>query len=230
MKRSALIIFLTIACLNSLAQSTTNQKDGELFNHYIGAQIGQLIMHLFNSNVNSIGNGNPYLFTYSMNNKKTGWGFRAGIGCNFVDNSTANTNGTVVTNNNDAQLRAGVEKTFKLSNKWEAGTGFDLILNYNNDYTSNSYQNYYDTGTTTTKTLTTTYGGGVFGKVNYHLSNKILLGTEGSFYYVTGTSNQTVDNFSSNNGTPLTSETKSKPGFSKGNISLPIVIYLLLKF
>jgi len=229
MKKTTLVFLLVIAVQNCFAQSTTEQKNDKLFDHYVGAQINPLIMHLINSNANSIGTGNPYLFTYSMNNKKTGWGIRAGAGCNFLSNSTATANSTTVNNNNDLQLRVGVEKIFDITDKWNAGTGFDIIYNYSDDNATLNTVYSYDSTINTTKTKLSTYGGGVFGKVNYHLSHKILIGTECSLYYVTGTSNQTVDYVAMGNN-PSTKETKSKPAFSRGYMNLPIVLYLLLKF
>ena len=232
MKKTAVIFLLMVSVQNCMAQANTAPKDSTVYDHYIGAQIGQLIMHLLNSNANSIGTGNPYLLTYSMNSKKTGWGIRFGAGYNSVSNSTAGSNTLSTTDNTDFQFRAGIEKTIKLSRKWSAGAGIDLVLNSQNDNnTTNTYNYQYDTSTTTSKTKLTSYGGGVFGKVNYHLGKKLFLGTESSFYYVTGTKNQTVDVLTTNNGNaPQTSETKSRPGISSGTISLPIVVYLIMKF
>ena len=187
-------------------------------------------MHLFNSNANSIGTGNPYLLTYSMNNKETGWGIRAGIGSSSVSSSSAAISSSTVTDNTDLQLRLGVEKTFYITDKWTAGCGFDAKINYSNDKLSSNYQNQVDSTLTTTTTKLLTYGGGVFGKINFHLSKRILIGTEASIYYVTGTNNQTVDYTRTYNRYPMSTESKSQPGFSRESINLPIVVYLLLRF
>ena len=231
MKKITVIFLLAISFQNCFAQSTTGQKDEKVYDHYIGAQIGPLIMHLFNANANSIGSGNPYLITYSMNNKKTGWGIRIGVGYNSTTNANAVAAGLNTTNNTDMQLRAGIEKTFEITNKWTAGTGVDIVLNSLDDNSATNSYYQFDTTSTITKSKLFSYGGGVFGKVNYHLSNRILIGTEGSFYYVTGNKNQTVDVVRSGNNIPsLTTESKTRPGISGGTISLPIVVYLLLKF
>jgi hypothetical protein len=230
MKKITFIFLMVVGVQNGYAQQATDQKDDNIYDHYLGAQINQLVMHLFNSSANSIGTGNPYLITYSMNNKKTAWGLRIGIGANSINTSSANTNGTTTTNNNDVQLRVGIEKTFEITKKWVAGTGLDVVFNYNNDNATNT-QSLYDTTTITTKTMVATYGGGPFVKLNYHLSSKILLGTEFSYYYVAGTNNQTVDYVRLNGSmSPTTSETKSNPSYSRGNINLPIVLYILLRF
>lgn len=235
MKKVVLFTLLAIAVQYCFAQPagepTTEQKEEKIYDHYVGAQINLMISHLINSSANSIGTGNPYLFTYSMNNRKSGWGIRVGVGANSISTSSAISDGSTTTKNNDMQLRAGVEKTIEISNKWTAGTGVDAVFNYNDDNLTNSNQGLYDTVVTTTKTKLANYGGGVFGKVSYHISNKILLGTECSYYYVSGTNNQTVDVYRTlRNTPPSTTETKSTPDFSKGNINLPIVLYFIVKF
>jgi len=231
--KKILVVLFACSFYHCIAQPTTDQTDDKVYDHYIGAEIGPLIMHLFNASSNSIGSGNPYVVTYSMNNRETGWGIRAGIGCNFLNNSTATSVSTNTATNNDVQFRIGVEKIFEITNKWNAGAGVDITVNYNNDNTttvSNQYSN-LDTNTTSNTTTSFNYGGGIFGKINYHLSKKILLGTECSYYYVTGKNNQTVETIQQNgNVPPTTNETKANPAYSKGTISLPIVLYLLLKF
>ncbi len=122
MKTATLVFLLAISCQHSFAQSTAEPTNEKVYDHYVGAQVSALLVHLFNSSANSIGTGNPYLITYSMNNKKTGWGLRAGVGCNFVNTSGATANNTTATNNNDAELRLGVEKVFDITSKWNVGT------------------------------------------------------------------------------------------------------------
>ncbi len=232
MIKTALIALLSLASLNGFAQSATEKQDEKIYDHYIGAQVGQLLMHLFNSNANSIGTGNPYLVTYSMNSRKSGWGVRFGAGYNTTSNSTALSSSTATTDNNDIQFRAGVEKTYELSDKWTAGTGFDLVMNSQNDRSVASNYNYqYDTITTTTNYRVFTLGGGVFGKVNYHLGKKVLIGTEASMYYLAGTKEQTTDVVTAYVNNPTTATgTKSRPSIHQGNFNLPIVVYLILKF
>ncbi len=222
---------LSLCSQYCLAQSANDKKDEPVFDHYLGAQVGQLIMHLFNSNANSIGTGNPYLVTYSMNNHKTGWGIRFGAGLNATANSTAGASSLTTTDNTDFQFRAGIEKVIEIAPKWTAGTGFDLIINSQNDNNTVNNFNQYDTTLTTTKTKVLSFGGGVFGKINYHLGKRILIGTEGSLYYTTGTKNQTVDVTTTYSVNPSTfTESKTRPGIHQGNFNLPIVVYLILKF
>ena len=125
----------------------------------------------------------------------------------------------------------GIEKVFDLTSKWNVGTGIDIVFNNTNDYASNNYQTVDEVNNSTTTTVATNFGGGLFGKVNYHLSKKILMGTECSYYYVTGKNNQTVNTEQYFTGNPpVYTQTKSNPNYSRGNISLPIVIYLFYKF
>ncbi len=189
MKKITLSVILFMGCLtSSFAQtpdaSQTNKGAG--YDQFIGVQINGLIRQVFNfNNSTAPTNVNPYLLTYNINSKKTGWGIRAGIGYNYT--STSNNDGitSTTTKLNDLQFRLGVEKAFKLSDKFTAGAGIDLLLNTNNDNTSNTVSS-GDTTTTTTKTVISSYGGGPVGWLRYNVTERILIGTEASFYYLTG--------------------------------------------
>jgi hypothetical protein len=65
--------------------------------------------------------------------------------------------------------------------------------------------------------------------LRYHITSKILLGTETSFYYLTGEQKQTItitDPFGGGSSFPTTTSNK----VSQGNISAPVVFYLTVKF
>ena|ERR1022692_2585125 len=93
-----------------------------------------------------------------------------------------------------------------------------------------------DTTTTATKTVISSYGGGPMAWLRYNVTDKILIGTEASFYYVTGTQNTTVDvtttTFSGGGfgSVTTTTETTSKPTVSQGTFTSPIVFFIMVKF
>jgi len=237
MRKITLAVILFIGCLNSsFAQSTdaaqVSKNPG--YDQYIGVQLNGLIRQVFNfDNSTASTVVSPYLLTYNINSKRTGWGLRAGIGYNYSSTSSNDGITATTTKLNDLQLRIGVEKAFKLSDKWSAGAGIDLIYNTNNDNTSSTVSS-SDTVTTTTRTVMASYGGGPMGWLRYNISEKILIGTEASFYYTTGKQKNTIDVTAPVPGSfptyTTTTETTTQPTISNGTFNLPVVFYLTVKF
>ena len=239
MRKISLAVILFLGCLqNSFAQtddaSASAGKHEKQCDQYIGVQLNGLIRQVFNFNSSTTSTVvNPYLLTYNINSRKTGWGLRAGIGYNY--NSTSSDDGITATTTkvNDLQVRIGIEKAFTLSDKWSAGAGLDGVYNNNNDNTTNMVRS-GDTVTTTTKTVGSSYGGGPMAWLRYNITPRILIGTEASFYYVTGKTKNTVDvtdvPFGGGGGGITTTETTSNPKVSQGVFSSPVVFYISVKF
>ncbi|MES2704554.1 MAG: hypothetical protein V4649_18080 [Bacteroidota bacterium] len=205
--------------------------------HYVGVQVNGLIRQVINFNNNaSTAPVNPYLLTWSMNSRRTGWGVRAGIGYNY--NSIAVNDGITESTSklNDAQLRVGIERRFSLTPKWSAGVGLDGLFNYNDDITSSTIRS-FDTVTTKIKSKKPAYGGGAMGWLRYNINDRVMIGTETSIYYIQGKEDRTVEvttrKFDSNppfNSVITTVETRSKPRTSEVAVRLPVVFYLVVKF
>ncbi len=236
MKKSLFTAFLFVGCLQtSFAQDDPKGANDTGYQHvdqYVGVQLNGLIRQVFNFNSSTASTiVNPYLLTYNIN-FKSGFGLRLGAGYS----STSSDDGITATSTklNDMQLRLGVEKLVNLSQRWTAGGGVDLVFNNNNDNTSNTVHS-FDTTTTATKTTITSYGGGPMAWIRYHITKRVLIGTEASFYYVTGNQVNTIDiTTTQSNGlgaiTTVTKETVSKPSVSQGTFSSPLVFYLIVKF
>lgn len=240
MKLSALSCILVAGCMQyGYAQQEvvplvlTKERT---HNHYVGVQLNGLIRQAinFNSNTNTTP-VNPYLLTYSVNSIKSGWGIRAGVGYTY-NSSTVNDGITkTVIKINDVQARVGIERRFMLSRKWSAGAGLDGLIS-NNDHHTVATIHSFDTTTTSTKSKLPAYGGGAMGWLRYNISDRISIGTEASFYYLTGTEDnelKVTKKVQSNTPpftvTTVTTVTKSKPKFSQGTFSSPIVFYLVIK-
>jgi len=239
MKKITLSAILLAGCaLHCYAQSipitdTSTKKKVKKFDHYIGVQMNELISEVLNFNNTSSTttpiNNNPYLLTYSMNSRKSGWGFRVGLGYNYNQSSTNNGIDATTTTINDLQLRVGVDKAFAISRKWSAGVGIDFVMNDNSDHTTDSSNgggiNPGNLGTVTeTKTTVMSYGGGPMGWLRYHLTDRILIGTETSFYYVTGNTKQVLT-FDGVQSTPNTSDK-----LTQGTLNVPVAFFLIVKF
>jgi len=238
MKKTILCAALSLGLMNACFAQTeaATPKSDKGFDQTVGVQLNGLIKQVFNFNNNtSTTPVNPYLLTYSFNSKKSGWGVRAGVGYNYT--STSSDDGITATTSklNDLAVRVGVDKAYKLSDKWSAGVGLDAVINNNNDNTSNTIKQ-GDTVTTDTKTTMFSYGGGVMGWLHYHITDKILIGTEASFYFTTGTQKNVVDVTTTTSGGfgggsfSTTTETTSQPAISQGTFSSPIVFFLMVRF
>ena len=216
-------------CLAQEAGITSFTSD-----HFVGVQMNNLIKQVFNS---TGATGNPYLLTYSSDSKKTGWGFRIGAGYSGGNNSSVSGSTTSTSSSDVLQFRVGVERAYKLTGRWSAGAGMDLVFNNNNSYSASSNQSALDSSASNTRTITTTVGGGAMGWLHYNATKHLVLGTEASFYYVAGTKHQTVD-YNTQTVNPNTpsgyswewSENKQKFGVSSGAFSSPIVFFLMVRF
>jgi len=233
-----LVTILSVGCIvNSFAQTDgPDSKKDPAMDQYIGVQMNDLIRQVFNFNNSATTPiANPYLLTYNINMKKTGWGLRAGVGYNYASTSTNDGITAATTKLNDLQFRIGIEKAFKLSSKWSAGAGLDFLYNTNNDNTSSTVSS-TDTVTTVNKTVSSSYGGGPMAWLRFRVSEHVLIGTETSFYYTTGKQKNTID-ITEPTVDPLsgqsftsTTETVTNPTLSQGTFTVPVAFYLIVKF
>ncbi len=232
---------ILFGCLqHSYAQetaSTVDVKNEKKYNHYLGVQVNGLIRQVINFNNNASTDAvNPYLLVYSMNSVKSGWGVRVGLGYKYLS-ATSNDGVTKKeSNNNSIQARLGIEKRFQLTDKWSAGVGLDGVINSDYNNTTATIHS-FDTTITTTISKLPSMGGGAMGWLRYRINEHILVGTETSFYYLSGTEDNLIrvtqrvrENVPPFESTITTTETKSKPKFSEGKFTLPVVFYLTIRF
>lgn len=239
MKLLTLCCFLIAGCTqfaNAQTETVVDVKKEKTHNHYVGVQLNSLIRQVINFNNNtSTTPVNPYMLIYSVNSVKTGWGLRAGAGYHY--NSSNVKDGVTETDAkiNSLQLRVGIEKRFELSRKWTAGAGLDAVISYD-DANTNAVIHSFDTTITLTKTKLPAYGGGAMGWLRYNISDRILVGTEASFYYVAGTEDREIkvtkkkqSNTPPFNVSTTTTITNSKPKFSDGSFKSPVVFFLIIR-
>ena len=209
------------------AQSDTAAvKKEKMFDQYISLQINGLVNEVFNYNNNNANtNTNPYLLNYFLNSKKTGWGIRAGLGYASSSSSTGSDSTFTHTTakSDDLEFRIGIDKAYDISKKWSAGIGFDFVLSDKNDHFTSVGSNGFGFDSTATQTVILQYGGGPMGWLRYHISGRILVGTEASFYYTTGSTKQTV----TVDGSPGVPTNNNNAG--QATISAPITFFLIVK-
>jgi hypothetical protein len=228
------VFFLPFVLLPFISIAQDDKKKDKKINHHAGIQVNQLLRQVVNlNNSAATGNTNPYLLVYSANSKKTGWGFRFGAGYNFVaegenDGITKRDN-----NINTLNLRAGLDKAVKFSKKWSAGVGVDAVFNNDNNRTYTEIHA-FDTTITETRSLLTSYGGGVAAWLRYYITSRVAIGTEANFYYTFGYQKENVEITTTNSivpsAPPVTTRSSTSSNVSKAVIGLPTAIYLIVKF
>ncbi len=235
MKKTLLAIACTsLFAYNSQAQEVeNNEPHTKKIEHSVGIQINELIRQVFNFNNTAVSTNNPFLLTYNINLAKSGWGLRLGAGCVFKGIEIADGISTRSTNNNDVNARLGIEKRFNLSTRWVAGVGIDGVFNSINDYSSSIIRS-FDTTSTNTHTFNRNYGGGAMCWLRYNISEHVQVGTEASFYYLMGDQKEVVS-ITQRNQTAITPRYVTKTSIvdnkvKDGEIRLPVVFYLLVRF
>ncbi|MCW3123095.1 MAG: hypothetical protein JWQ38_2587 [Flavipsychrobacter sp.] len=229
-------ILLSGCTLTSMAQSDTlSEKKEKKINHSIGVQVNDLVKQILNFNSSTTStNTNPYQLTYSINSANKGWGIRVGVGYNYRSSSSNDGITSTKTNLDDVHARIGIERAYKISKKWTTGIGIDGVYNNDNDHTTSMVSVITSTGfsggtttvirTTDTKTTVSSKGGGPQGWLRYAISQRVLIGTEASFYYVTGTQSNLIRIDGVSNAPKVSNYLKVV------SFSLPVVLFVNVRF
>lgn len=217
------------------AQNDSVRRHRKIFEHRVGVQVNELVRQVFNFNNSSVTLNNPYLLTYSISFVRSGWGLRIGLGPNYKEFKNDDGITKQENNINTINARLGIQKVFKLSDKWSAGVGIDGIFGNDISYTK-TYTHGFDSSATDVASSTQYLGGGGMGWLRYHISPRIHIGTETGFYYRTGIYKQKVSIAQRNgniiNGEPqyktVTTDVDNK--LREGKFNLPMVFYLVVMF
>jgi hypothetical protein len=212
--------------------------------HYLGVQANQLIKQILNfSNSNPVVD-NPYLLTYSVNSKRTGAGFSSGLGYSVNEFSDGDQTNKRTTKINNLALRIGFEKKSNLGKKWFTSWGIDLVRESSKNETSNSQSQLnnpnfkFNSNTTNESSL---WGFGPRFTLNFRITDKIILGTEATYYYKSGTTTakanttSTQQEFDPQTGqlrlvTRTTDTPETSTDFTNFRFVIPTVLYLMVKF
>jgi hypothetical protein len=199
--------------------ATTESVETKLTRHYVGVQANQLISQLLNFGGTAASPVNPYFMVYSFNSTKTGVGMNFGLGYTYTSSSNGDPITPRTTTDNTFSFRIGVEKKVYFHRKWFYSYGMDVLYEDANSKTETVFNP--GGGGINNTTETSTSGGGLGPRftLNFHISDKLLLGTEASYYYKFATATTKVT------GQP--DQTNKPKSFS---FAVPAVIFLVLKF
>jgi hypothetical protein len=157
---------------------------------------------------------NPYLITYAVNSITSGWGLNCGLGYTHEEVRNEDPFNPFKTTINDLFFRLGVERKVAIGEKWMTSYGLDILRESEKNITESS-----QSGTFKTETRNSGTGMGLRFTLNYSISEKILLGTEATYYYKWMKE--------SRKGTDIPEETEKSKQFI---FTVPIALFLMLKF
>ncbi len=198
----------------------TEVVETKIMRHYIGVQANQLLRQLLNFGGTSNGVNNPYFLTYALNSTKTGVGLNFGLGYSYSSSSNGDPFTPRTTTNNSLSMRAGIEKKFTIGKRWLSSYGLDFLFDESLDKTETTFNPGVGLSNKTTTEFTTSGTGlGPRFTLNFLISNKIILGTEASYYYRASTSTQKVTN--------QPDQTNKPKSFT---FAVPAVLFVILKF
>lgn len=222
--RICVVLVLLILAHRTFAQQQpqedfVSEKADKKNYHYIGLQANQLIRQLLSFGGNSSAVTNPYLLTWSFNNKSTGVGMASGLGYSSIQTRTNDVFNNTISKVDDFAFRVGVEKKSYLTRRWLVSFGGDLLIENNKAETTTSVVGGSSVSVTTTAKR---YGFGPRASLNYQINDKLLLGTESSFYLKWITQNQE----STGQGVPTNPPATKLRSFT---FTLPAVLFVIVK-
>jgi hypothetical protein len=181
MRKIALVLlFSGYLCAFSNAQEIKPDtiKGEKIVYKYLGIQTNMLLQQFISFNSNSSINTNPYLFTYSKNNIKTGRGIVFGTGFNISDNTSNDGVSSVEVQNINATVRYGFEKKYLQQEKFIPFWGVEFGAGIVDTRIISSLNQTFNSSKTEVEATKAFVGPSFRGGVNYALSKHILLGTE----------------------------------------------------
>ena len=149
-------------------------------NHYVGVQANQLARQLLNFGGSASAIDNPYLITYAVNSVRSGWGLNCGLGYTHLEERNENPFTPIETTINDFFIRLGIERKVSIGKKWLTSYGMDLLRESKKNITTT---NNSQSGDFNTETRNTGTGVGLRFTLNYNITEKLLAGTEATYYY-----------------------------------------------
>ncbi len=228
---------LAMVFLNCTAQ--TEEPLAKKYNHYIGVQANQLLKQLVNLNNSNSVIDDPYLLTYAIHMVKNGWGLQTGLGYDYQDikDKTPISRETKI---NNLFYRIGVAKKFRIGKRFEGGYGLDLAGDYQINKTFASSVTVIgitiDSSSSNSTSKVNSFGFGPQVNLSYYFSERIMLGTEATYYFIDSKQKQNVlvtDNlFNQSTGinTVATSNSNIESSTAKFSLSIPVALFLIVRF
>lgn len=217
-KPLALIAFLCVGSI-CFAQKSDSLRQDKTASHYFGVQTNLLLRQFLNFGGTSELTDNPYVLTWAVNSKKTGFGFTAGVGYVYKQQTTNDGFSSQLSTTNDLSLRFGLEGKRMITKRWMGSIGGDILITSKKDKTESNSNGGSSPISTTTKVSGTGFGPRV--TINFFINSRIILGTEASCYYMS--KKQTVTLIGTGQPTPQPETLGSL------TLSVPSAVYFIFK-
>ena len=229
MKKVTIVVMLIGITMMSYAQETSksNGLPTKNTNIYLGLQANQLIKELFNLSGSGTAANNPYLISLGINKASSGWGANIGIGITVNQFENDDDTDFRKTISNAFNFRVGLEKKWTIGNRLGASVGMDALFVKRKSETESEFSG--NGFTSSTKTTTNSIGWGIGPRValNFSITDRIILGTESTYYFRSTKSDNTFKQ-EDNNG--FNEESESTFTSQSFNLNSPVVLFLIYKF
>jgi len=215
MRASCACITILLFCLQAGAQPTSEPGERQTYS-YLGLQANQLINQLFNSGATV---ANPYLLTYSINDRLRGTGFTTGIGYTYNQTREGDAFSSVNVHTSDLSLRLGLEKKMFIAQRWLWSIGGDVVIRKLKETSTGANPS---TSFVTEESKTSEAGFGPRCTINFAIADRIIVGTEASVYMKFGSEIHTIT------GTSVPPQSPRR--YHSFVPAIPSVIYLIVRF
>ena len=231
---ACILLFYGNSAVNAQSKKSSTDTAQHKLQHQLGFQANALIRELIPVNPSeTTALVNPFALIYSINSTKHGWGGRLGIGYSQETRNTNDGVSAIKATTTGYSGRLGFEKLIKLSERWTTGVGVDGVITNTQNKTNTIVQS-FDSTRTNIVSNSQRFGGGVMGWLRFAATKNILIGTETSFYYLFGADKSTVTisrkDFSQPDFPTITTTTKTDDQNSEAKLTLPVAVYLIIRF
>ena len=238
-KKLVFIAAVFVVSIGALCAQDTLVK-AKRFDHYVGVQANQLLKQIINLSTGNSTIDNPYLLTYGIYFAKCGYGLHAGIGYNYeqIEDKLPITR---ITKKDELFYRFGVGRKIMIAKRWQLGYGLDFIASRQFNKTSTTsvtnIGSTIDSSSSVSSSKTISTGGGLQLNLSFQVSEKIMLGTEATWYYSTAAVKQntfandkfTIQSFPVTT-TESTTNSNSEVEKKTAEFTIPVALFLIIKF
>lgn len=232
-----LVIAILLWCAPQIIYAQLTPDPSDRISHYIGLQINPLLRQIISFG-NSPDVNNPFLVKYSLRFNETRREIMFGFGYKYSESTTK---GGLKSDLSNLSFRAGYSKKIPIGRRLEVGIGADGVFNATNNQTVNVQAINFGAGSmdstiTTSKSTAIGYGLGPQATLSFYITEKILIGTEASYYFIR--SKQKLNVQSKNYSIPfpgspeiVTVNTENDENKSLDfKLQLPVALFLIVVF
>lgn len=218
MRKALIAVSLVILSLCSYAQEQEASSDFK--GGYLGLQANELLRQVLNLGNASIPD-NPYFFNYSYSDE-TGKSINIGFALQADEFDQQNGFNTINTEVSNFSFRIGYEKKINLGKKFFYSLGGDLLFQSSSNTTTTDDN--FGGNSVINEASSGGFGIGPRFTLNYRITDRLILGTEANYYYMSLTEKfETI--FENNPGNNINDESDVQ----RFNFAAPAVLWMVIR-